>query len=94
MYRFEAKCNPIRPKDSKLNALQNDYLKFFDVFFDFDPKGKIFNFSIISAYKTQHLGVIQKTGIYVIEIHTGNKHTKIQIYLISIVLGKNIFLEY
>ena len=34
--------------------------------------------SKINAYKDKNFGVIQKTGIYVVKLHTNNTHTKFQ----------------
>ena len=47
-------------------------------YFYFDPKIQNFFFPKITAYKTQMFPFIQKNGIYVIEIHTNNTHTKFQ----------------
>ena len=77
MFSFEVRRNRKTPKDVKLNALQNGYLGF-SIFFGFTPKIQNLNFSKIIAYKIRNFQVIQKTGIYVMEIHTNNKHTKFQ----------------
>ena len=77
MFSFEVRRNRKTPNGVKLNALQNGYLGFL-IFFDFDPKNSKFRFFEKFAYKIQRFQAIQKTGIYVIDIHTNNRPTKFQ----------------
>ena len=58
-----------RNKKVKLNALQNGYLGYL-IFLILTPQIRNFNLSKIIAYKIRSFQVIQKTGIYVIEVQT------------------------
>ena len=49
--------------------LQSGYIEFL-LFFEFDPKTQNFDFSKVNFYKIQNFRVIQKTGIYVVNLHT------------------------
>ena len=55
------------------------------------PKTQNSDFSKINAYKGQHFGVIQKTGIHVVKLHTSNTHTKFQnnIFIFGCAMVKN-----
>ena len=51
---------------------------FFNIFRFWPPKLKILIFSEINAYGIQNFGVIQKTILYVVKLHTKQTHTKFQ----------------
>ena len=42
------------------------------------PKNQNVNFSKINAYKFQNFGVIQKSGVYIVNLHTNNIYTAFQ----------------
>ena len=74
--QFCSKTQSKTPNDVKLNALQNGYLEF-SILFDFDPQNSKFLLKKM-LIKSEIIKLSKKSGIYVIEIHTNNTHTKLQ----------------